>query len=561
MKFKELELSEPVLKAINDLEYNEATYIQASCIPIILNDGDVLGQSQTGTGKTAAFGLPIIDRIQKNEGKRKVQTLILSPTRELALQVSDELRKFSKYKENIKIITIYGGTSFQDQISNIKKGCEIIVGCPGRILDHLDKKILKLDGCKTLVLDEADEMLNMGFREDIEKIISYIPEERQTLLFSATMPQAIKDIAKNYQKNPVFIKNPETKLTNSKINQIAYECAQKDKQKALIQMIELRRPKLAMIFCNTKKMVDDLTAELVSKGYPASAIHGDMKQDARSHVMERFKKGQVTYLVCTDVAARGIDVSNMDVVFNYDIPQENEYYVHRIGRTGRAGNEGVAITLFTPRQKAELKALEKLTKSIIDIRKLPTKEMIDDIRIYQIQDELLNSLDKKTNKELNNMVIDLIENQGIDERALLLSIINNLYGSSMLEAIDAPIQSNSLKSNSKRKSNIIINLGSKDGITPAHIVSGISEATGLSSKDIGKIIIEDRITTVAIPDDIKEEIVKLVNQTKIKNKKVKAEVSRQKGRERNFDSKRKDKKPSRYKDKKSDGRRRKSKRD
>ena len=527
MKFKELGLSETILRAINDLNYNEATYIQASCIPIVLNDGDVLGQSQTGTGKTAAFGLPIIDRIVKSEGKRKVQTLILLPTRELALQVSNELRKFSKYKEDIKIVTIYGGTSFQEQITNIKRGCEIIVGCPGRILDHLEKKILKLDSCKTLVLDEADEMLNMGFREDIEKIISYVPSDRQTLLFSATMPQAIKDIAKNYQMNPVFVKNPETKLTNSKISQIAYECAQKDKEKALIQMIELRRPKLAMIFCNTKKMVDDLTAQLISLSYHASAIHGDMKQEARSQVMERFKKGQINYLVCTDVAARGIDVSNMDVVLNYDLPQENEYYVHRIGRTGRAGNEGVAITLFTPRQKSQLKDLEKLTKSTIDIRKLPTKEMIDDIKTYQIKEELLNSLDSKTNSSLNKMVIELIEEEKIDERQLLISLVNKLYGFSMLEAIDNPIPADSLKSASKRKSNISINLGKKDGITPAHIVSGISEATGLISRDIGKIVIEDTKTIVAIPSDIKDEIIRALNNTKIKGKKVKSEAIKQ----------------------------------
>ena len=524
MKFNQLGLSDPILKAINDLGYNEATYIQSSCIPIILNDADVLGQSQTGTGKTAAFGLPIIDKIEKSEGKRKVQALILSPTRELALQVSDEFRKFTKYKDGIKVITIYGGTPFVEQIKNIKNGTEIIVGCPGRILDHLDKKILKLDECKMLVLDEADEMLNMGFREDIEKIISYIPEERQTLLFSATMPQAIKEITKNYQKNPIFIKNPETKLTSSKISQIAYECAQKDKQKALIQMIELRRPKMAMVFCNTKKMVDDLTAEIITLGYPASAIHGDMKQEARANVMERFKRGQINYLICTDVAARGIDVNNMDVVINYDLPQDNEYYVHRIGRTGRAGKEGLAITLFTPRERNELKDLERITKAPIDIRSLPTKEMIDEIRAYQIMHELTESIDIKTNKQLDAMVDELLERENFDEKSLLLALVTKFYGSTMLEAIDAPVQSNSMKSKSSRKTTISIGLGRKDGISVAHIVSGVSEATGIVSKDIGKIIINDTNTTVQIPEDLQDVIIDKLKDTKIKGKKFNVEL-------------------------------------
>ncbi len=423
MKFKELGLSENILKAIEDLGYNEATYIQNACIPIILNDRDILGQSQTGTGKTAAFGLPLIEKIRKLDGKRKVQALVLSPTRELALQVSDELRKFSKYKDNVKVVTIYGGTSFQEQIKNIKSGCEIIVGCPGRILDHLEKKTLKLDFCETLILDEADEMLNMGFRDDIEKIIAFIPEKRQTLLFSATMPQAIKEITNNYQNNPLFIKNPETKLTGSTISQIAYEVAQKDKEKVLIQTLEIRKPKMAMIFCNTKKMVDDLCAHLISLNYPASAIHGDMKQEARAKVMDRFKKGQLNYLICTDVASRGIDVSNMDMVINYDLPQENEYYIHRIGRCGRAGKEGTSITLFTPRERRTIKELEKITKSTINIEPLPTKSMIDKIIAGQIIDSLKESLNIKTNPKINNLVLNLIEEEQLDIKELLLSIV------------------------------------------------------------------------------------------------------------------------------------------
>ncbi len=526
MKFKELGLSENILKAIYDLGYNEATYIQNACIPIILNNRDILGQSQTGTGKTAAFGLPLIEKIKKSEGKRKPQALVLSPTRELSLQVSNELRKFSKYIEGIKVVTIYGGTSFQEQIKNIKQGCEIIVGCPGRVLDHLEKKTLKLDECNLLVLDEADEMLNMGFREDIEKIIEFIPETRQTLLFSATMPQAIKDIASNYQKDPLFIKNPETKLTGSTITQLGYEVAQKDKEKVLIQALEIRKPKMAMIFCNTKKMVDDLCAQLVSLNYPASAIHGDMKQEARTKVMERFKKGQINYLICTDVASRGIDVNNMDMVINYDLPQENEYYVHRIGRCGRAGKQGVAITLFTPKEKRIINDLEKITKSKINIEDLPTKEMIDKVIFEQIISDLKESLNIKTDKKINKLVLDLIKNENLDVNELLLALINKHYSKNTIEVVQAPIKLNSLKSKTRKKVSIKISVGSKDKVEVNHIVCAISEATGLNSKDIGKIKIFNTYSIAEIPEDIKNQIIKKLNKTTIKNKKI--EVSLEK---------------------------------
>ncbi len=372
MKFNELNLSPEMSRAIADCGYTEATYIQSACIPVVMNGGDVIGQSQTGTGKTAAFAIPIIEMLEVTDRKRP-QALILSPTRELAMQVCDEIRKFTKYKEGIRTVAVYGGQQIGKQILELKKGADIVVGTPGRVLDHIRRRTLRFDQCRVLVLDEADEMLNMGFREDIETVIEALPQQRQTVLFSATMPKPILEITSQYQTNPVHIKTPQTQINTPKIEQVYYICPKEAKKEILMQLISMQNPHLAMIFCNTKKMVDELTSDLVSKGYPAAALHGDMKQEMRTGVMDNFKKGKINILVATDVAARGIDVDSMDVVFNYDLPQESEYYVHRIGRTGRAGKEGLAVTLITARQKYALRDLERTTRSKLTQKPLPRR--------------------------------------------------------------------------------------------------------------------------------------------------------------------------------------------
>lgn len=537
MKFNELNLSKELQRAIQDCGYNESTYIQSACIPVVLAGGDIIGQSQTGTGKTAAFGIPLVEGIEITDHKRP-QALILTPTRELALQVTEEIRKFAKYKEGIRTVALYGGSPIQKQIQELKRGVDIVVGCPGRILDHLNRHTLKMDHCTKLVLDEADEMLNMGFREDIELIIKKLPEQRQTILFSATMPAPILRITQEYQTNPVHIKTPATQMTASKIEQVIYECKQGDKRAVLIQLIELQRPKLAMVFCNTKKMVDDLTSDLVAKGYPAAAIHGDMKQEARANVMERFKARKINILVATDVAARGIDVDNMDVVYNFDFPQETEYYVHRIGRTGRAGKEGLAVTLLTPRQRNLVRDLERITKSPIEKRPLPTADKIREIRADQIKADIVTMLGASASKEIEALIADF-NAQGFSDRELVLALANNMFASSLLEVISTPNKApDSLKVNSRDKTTIEINVGNRHKVSPAHIVSAIAEATGLSGKDIGKIKIEDRTTTVDVPKEYITEILKELKTTTIKGYAVEvSQVSGSRGRD--------DSKPSR----------------
>ncbi len=525
MKFSELNLSKEVNRAIADCEYHEATYIQSACIPVLLSGGNVIGQSQTGTGKTAAFGIPIIEMIT-SDGDKRPKALILSPTRELALQVTEEIRKFAKYKEGIRTVCIYGGTPITNQIQDLKKGCDIVVGTPGRILDHINRHTLKLANCSKIVLDEADEMLNMGFREDIETIMRHLPEERQTVLFSATMPKSILDITSTYVSNAIHIKTPAQEMTASKIKQVVYECKQSDKRDVLMQLIELDRPELAMVFCNTKKMVDDLTSELVSKGYPAAAIHGDMKQEARSHVMERFKKRKLSILICTDVAARGIDVSDMDAVYNFDFPQETEYYVHRIGRTARAGKEGLAVTLLTPRQRFLINDLQKITRAKIETRPLPSGKMIEEIRLRQTKEDLQKMLNEPISKRVDSLLENLLQ-EGFTEMELLRALANHCFASRLLEVIEAPKkESNSLNATSKDKIMIEINVGKKHEVTPAHIVSAIAEATGINGKDIGKIAISDRTSTIEIPKEFEKEIVNDLKNTTVRGFEITVSVKK-----------------------------------
>ena len=339
-QFYEMDLSNAVKQAVADIGFEQATDIQASAIPLILEGRDVIGHSQTGTGKTAAFSIPAIERINCED--RSIQVLILCPTRELAVQACDEIHKFTKYLPRIRTIPIYGGQRMEIQIAALKTGVHVVVGTPGRVMDHMRRRTLNLNGLKMLVLDEADEMLSMGFRDDIETIIGQTPVNRQTVLFSATMSPEILAITEKYQTSPALIKIAHQQLTVPSIAQYYYEVPAGTKTEALSRLLDVYHPEISMVFCNTKRQVEELVSELQLRGYMADGLHGDMKQQQRNHVMNRFKKRQIDILVATDVAARGIDVDHVEAVFNYDVPQDVEYYVHRIGRTGRAGNSGTA---------------------------------------------------------------------------------------------------------------------------------------------------------------------------------------------------------------------------
>ncbi|MCR4431796.1 MAG: DEAD/DEAH box helicase [Tepidanaerobacteraceae bacterium] len=422
-KFEDLNISKEIQRAIDEMGFEEATPIQAQAIPHIFNGEDIVGQAQTGTGKTAAFGIPLLDRI--DPGNKKVQAVILTPTRELAIQVSEELKELSKYKHGIDILPVYGGQPIERQIKVLQKGVQAIIGTPGRVLDHMRRRTLKLNQVRMAVLDEADEMLDMGFREDIEKILQDMPNDRQTLLFSATMPGPIIELAKKYQKNPRFIKVVHKELTVPSIEQYYVEVKEKSKLEALSRLIDFYNPNLSLIFCNTKKKVDELLLQLQARGYLAEGLHGDLSQFQRDRVMEKFRNGSIDLLVATDVAARGLDVSGVDAVFNYDIPQNEEYYVHRIGRTGRAGRQGKAFSLSVGRDIYKLKDIQRYTGTKIMRINVPSLSEVEETRANSLLEKLRAVVEEGGLGKYKELIEKLIEEEytSIDLAAALLKIV------------------------------------------------------------------------------------------------------------------------------------------
>lgn len=367
--FQEMGISEPIQRAITDMGFEEASPIQEKAIPIALTGKDIIGQAQTGTGKTAAFTIPILEKVDTS--KKYVQAIAIAPTRELAIQVSEEINRLAKYM-GITSLPIYGGQSIDRQIKALKKGPHIITGTPGRLLDHIKRKTLKLDRISVVVLDEADEMLDMGFLEDIERILKETPEEKQTLLFSATMPKPIQNLAEKFMNDPELVKMKAKEVTSPTVKQIFYEVNERDKFEVLCRLLDVDNPELAVIFGRTKRRVDELSDALNKRGYLADGLHGDLNQRQRDVVMNKFREGNIDILVATDVAARGIDVSGVTHVYNFDIPQDPESYVHRIGRTGRAGKTGLAITFATPRETGQIRSIEKASKGNIQRKSIPT---------------------------------------------------------------------------------------------------------------------------------------------------------------------------------------------
>ncbi len=374
MKYEESGVDERILRAISEMGFEYMTPIQADAIPVLMEGRDVIGQAQTGTGKTAAFGIPLLQRVDPED--RGLQGMILCPTRELAMQAAEELRRFSRYMHGVRVLAVYGGQDISRQIKALKGGVQVIVGTPGRVMDHMRRHTIKVDNLKMVVLDEADEMLDMGFREDMEAILGEIECEHQTALFSATMPEPILRITKQFQKDAVLVKVVKKELTVEAIKQHLYYIKKTDKEAATARLIEYYELKRCLIFCNTKSMVDELADHLRNRGITAEGLHGDMSQAQRDTVMKRFRNGNLQILIATDVAARGIDVSGVDGVINYDVPQDTEYYVHRIGRTGRAGREGMSFTLANVREYYKIREIEKMCKTHLEEKKLPTYEEV-----------------------------------------------------------------------------------------------------------------------------------------------------------------------------------------
>ena len=406
MRYEDADIDERILRAVTELGFEQMTPIQEQAIPIFMSGQDIIGQAQTGTGKTAAFGIPILQKIDPED--RSLQAVILCPTRELAMQAADQFRKFSKYMHGIKVLPIYGGQDIVKQIKNLKGGVQIVVGTPGRVMDHMRRHTLRMETVHTVVLDEADEMLNMGFREDIETILKEMPENRQTGLFSATMPKPILDITKTYQKDAAFIKMTPKEVTIPLIKQAYYQVRRQDKEEVLCRLIDYYDPKRALIFCNTKRMVDELTEHLKARGYEVEGLHGDLSQHQRDTVMNLFRSGRANILIATDVAARGIDVSDVEAVYNFDVPEDIEYYVHRIGRTGRAGKTGRSFTLVVGREIYKVRDIERICHTKIRERKIPNAADIMERKAKKILQEAENVIETEDVSRAAEYILDEI---------------------------------------------------------------------------------------------------------------------------------------------------------
>ena len=511
IKFSELPISSRIVRAVRDMGFETATEIQEKAIPIILQGRDVLGKSNTGTGKTAAFGIPAIETAQPLQ--RHPGTLILCPTRELVLQVSSELRKFAKYKEGIRVTPVYGGEPIDYQIQQLKKGSAIVVGTPGRIMDHLRRRTLRLSELNMMILDEADEMLNMGFKEDIETILKSVPEDRhhQTILFSATWPEAILKITQEFQDDPVKVEISSTQRTIDTIAQSYYEVPKGQKDLALEVLLEMYRPSLCMIFCNTKKMVDELSETLGKAGYQSSCLHGDIKQETRTKVMNQFRSGAFPILIATDVAARGIDVDDVDLVINYDLPQDDEYYIHRVGRTGRAGKSGEAVTLIYPAQRRDLSRVISYTKADIRRKQFPDSEQLKAFSRRRFIDEISEACRKGSDD---------------DTIALTFNLISTLIAMNYRpKDLDTSSLIKAQRRQKERMRTLSLSLGKQDGIRTGHVVAAIIEASGIDADAIGAVHIHNRSTSVDIAAEQIDLVVKKMKKAKIRGKNVR--VSRE----------------------------------
>lgn len=409
--FTDLNLSPELLKAVDQMGFTTPSPIQAQTIPQLLEGKDIVGQAQTGTGKTAAFGIPMVQMVDLDQ--KSIQSVVLCPTRELAIQVSEELKKIATFRRGIQILPVYGGEGIQLQLRELKRGVHIIVGTPGRVMDHMERGSISFDEVKMIVLDEADEMLNMGFREDIEKILGTMPAERQTVLFSATMPKPIQDIARKFQRDPSLVKVTTDKLTSVNVKQYFYDTRNTMKVELIMRTMQAFQFKLAIVFCNTKLRVDEVAEEISKGGIVAEGIHGDLNQNQRNKVLGRFKDGITSILVATDVAARGIDVNNIDAVFNYDIPLDPEYYVHRVGRTGRAGNLGQSYSFVCGSN---------------DFRRLKRIEMYSKVRIEKIDPPTAQDIFKMRKEDMLKQMLERVEG---DQLAPYYTMVDEFFQSGL----------------------------------------------------------------------------------------------------------------------------------
>ena len=521
--FEMLPLTPALARAVVEMGFAEPTPIQAQSIPLILEGHDVVGRSQTGTGKTAAFGIPAIQMVDPQLDRRLAQVLLLCPTRELAVQACEELKKLARYTHGVHICAVYGGAPIERQIVQLKDA-NIVVGTPGRVMDHLRRRTLRLSELKMVILDEADEMLSMGFREDIETILNQVPQQHQTILFSATMPKEIMNLIDNYQHEPELVEINKSQVALNSIEQFYYDIPVGRKNDALSLLLHYYEPSRAMIFCNTKKMVEELSDWLIDHGFRAEGLHGDLKQSQRTIVMDAFKAGRTAILVATDVAARGIDVDDINCVFNYDIPQNAEYYVHRIGRTGRAGKSGAAHTLCCGRfQLRQMEQIAHIAKAQVQLCPVPEPEQIIARHNDQLSQRLIEVLEQQPDTASLELVEHLTENYTAEQIAA--AAVALLRGEKSAALPDAKgINREKKRRSPKDYVKLIIDAGHNARMVPNFIVGAIAERTALSGRDIGKIEIFEDNTTVEIPQEQAEDVLAAMQDCRINGRKVRTSV-------------------------------------
>ena len=536
IKFEDLPISDDIKRAVIEMGFEEPSPIQSQSIPVILSGKDVIGQAQTGTGKTAAFSIPVLEMINPEE--KNLQAVVLCPTRELAIQVSTEIRKIGKYMHGIKSLPVYGGQPIERQIKALKGGVQIVIGTPGRVIDHINRKTLKMDNVKMVILDEADEMLDMGFREDIEMILSKTPEERQTTFFSATMPKGILELTKKYQNNPEHIKVVRKELTVPNIKQYYIETRSANKLEVLSRLIDVYNPKLSVVFCNTKKGADELVSDLQARGYFADALHGDLKQTQRDIVMDKFRNGTIDILVATDVAARGIDVDDVEAVFNYDLPQDEEYYVHRIGRTGRAGRNGISFSFVFGKEMRKMRDIERYTKTKLVKHDIPSVADVEEKKVSTFFNQVKEVVEAghltKQIQWLENFCSESESEYGVvDIAAALLKIA--LGDEEKQEIVEEPSRTRKEGRSKSRDTGAIegmirlfINVGRNQRVQAKDILGAIAGEAGIPGKLVGTIDIYDKYTFVEVPKQNAKKVLEKMKDIKIKGNKINIERANRK---------------------------------
>jgi ATP-dependent RNA helicase DeaD len=509
--FEDLNISPAILRAITEMGFEAPTPIQTTAIPPALAGKDIVGQAQTGTGKTASFGIPVVE---KKTTAGKPYAVILEPTRELAIQVAEEIARIAQYSK-CSVLPVYGGASMERQLKALRKGTNIVVGTPGRLIDHLCRKSLSLQHVSIVVLDEADEMLDMGFIEDIEKILQMLPQSKQTMLYSATMSPDIMTVAKRYMKDPVKIAVNVKDIVATKIQQVFYEVLERDKMEVLTRLLDVETPELTLIFCHTKREVDEVSATLQQRGYNAGALHGDFTQSHREDIMSKFRGGEVEILVATDVAGRGIDVENISHVINYSIPQNPEGYIHRIGRTGRAGRSGIAVTFVTPREYRQLQIIEKIAKTRLSKKEIPNAAEVRKARRRIMKDELSAIIGKGGHVPYLGAVKELSES--MDTAEMTAAALSLAFG--QMEVAELKRQA-STRERENGMTRLFFTVGRKDGIKPAEILRTIAREAGIPGRSVGKIDIMDSYTFVEVAPDIAEKVAAAMNNAVIMGRRV-----------------------------------------